>query len=376
MTCSWTKNQVTEKVSMTSYGFKVTNICEGGTGRLLRTNNQCPAKSPVLQCEIDLGFSFGPDFSFAAASASYTVVALGADPEGLDDSDVLQHPDDTQPMTSWDMAATDHAGYFSFGTPATIIDGGGKRNCYSGTCALDTEAIKMGGSTAISFTKGPTAPSTVLRFGFCQSFYLEQFRIKDIAAKIWLPAPPTCSDGVQNQGEAGVDCGGPCSWCAHNYKLVITKDHGSGHTCATEMEIKNAAGNIIPATYVSSDSCFGPKIPPSTIYRCTCPTAEHAGDTSSQCAGGGNAQNFFNGVNTDTSSQWWCSEYTPGAFAGASIIFTLEESPAAYSLKRPRAGADSSPKDWTLQHQQADGTWLVISTVTGAAASRSQDVTI
>ena len=25
---------------------------------------------------------------------------------------------------------------------------------------------------------------------------------------------PTCSDGIQNQGEAGVDCGGPCSACA------------------------------------------------------------------------------------------------------------------------------------------------------------------
>src|SRR5436853_6975316 len=24
---------------------------------------------------------------------------------------------------------------------------------------------------------------------------------------------PTCSDGIQNQGETGVDCGGPCSAC-------------------------------------------------------------------------------------------------------------------------------------------------------------------
>ena len=24
---------------------------------------------------------------------------------------------------------------------------------------------------------------------------------------------PTCSDGIQNQGETGIDCGGPCSAC-------------------------------------------------------------------------------------------------------------------------------------------------------------------
>jgi hypothetical protein len=176
---------------MTSYGFKVNNICEGGTN--------CPTLSPVLQCEIDLGFSF------IGASASYTVVAL-------DDSDKLQHPDNTQAMTSWDMAATGHDGYFSFGTPATIIDGGGAPAGLPSHLP-HSASIKAGGSTPITFAKGPTAPSTVLRFGFCQSYYEEQFRIKDIAAKIWLPTPGTCSDGVQNQLETNVDCGGPCSAC-------------------------------------------------------------------------------------------------------------------------------------------------------------------
>ena len=27
-------------------------------------------------------------------------------------------------------------------------------------------------------------------------------------------ACPTCSDGIRNQGEASIDCGGPCSACA------------------------------------------------------------------------------------------------------------------------------------------------------------------
>ncbi len=35
------------------------------------------------------------------------------------------------------------------------------------------------------------------------------------------PACPTCSDGIQNQGETGIDCGGPCAACP-------TPDAGSG----------------------------------------------------------------------------------------------------------------------------------------------------
>jgi hypothetical protein len=37
-----------------------------------------------------------------------------------------------------------------------------------------------------------------------------------IAGGIYLlikPELPSCSDGIQNQGEVGIDCGGPCSFC-------------------------------------------------------------------------------------------------------------------------------------------------------------------
>lgn len=30
---------------------------------------------------------------------------------------------------------------------------------------------------------------------------------------IACPPPPTCTDGIQNQGETGIDCGGPCAAC-------------------------------------------------------------------------------------------------------------------------------------------------------------------
>ena len=42
------------------------------------------------------------------------------------------------------------------------------------------------------------------------------------------PACPSCSDGVQNQKETGVDCGGECEYecgrylAAHNFLVIIT----------------------------------------------------------------------------------------------------------------------------------------------------------
>jgi hypothetical protein len=30
-----------------------------------------------------------------------------------------------------------------------------------------------------------------------------------------IPTPATCSDGIQNQGEVGIDCGGPCPVCTN-----------------------------------------------------------------------------------------------------------------------------------------------------------------
>jgi|GEM_PF-2937145 len=35
-------------------------------------------------------------------------------------------------------------------------------------------------------------------------------------------ACPSCSDGIQNQGETGIDCGGPCSACGTNLCAGIT----------------------------------------------------------------------------------------------------------------------------------------------------------
>ncbi|MFO0755921.1 MAG: DNRLRE domain-containing protein [Byssovorax sp.] len=55
------------------------------------------------------------------------------------------------------------------------------------------------------------------------------------------PTAPCCSDGVQNQGETGVDCGGPCPACATSMLLAA---QGTGGTPGDLFLIDLSAGTI------------------------------------------------------------------------------------------------------------------------------------
>lgn len=68
---------------------------------------------------------------------------------------------------------------------------------------------------------------------------------------------PSCSDGVQNQGEAGVDCGGPCPYLCtdqeHAPTVLFTKalPNGAGRTdvvAQVENINANAAAKQVPYT--------------------------------------------------------------------------------------------------------------------------------
>ena len=86
----------------------------------------------------------------------------------------------------------------------------------------------------------------------------------------YVYVPPTCSDGVQNQGETGVDCGGPCAPC----NLCL------GVICAA-IDACHAAGACNPATGV----CSNPPAPNGTA--CDDGDACTQGDACKQgaCAG-------------------------------------------------------------------------------------------
>jgi len=79
-----------------------------------------------------------------------------------------------------------------------------------------------GGNTiSLTFTVPQYAPisSTRMRVSmklagypnFCGTFPLGE--VEDYSVGISGAPVPTCADGVQNQGETGIDCGGPCSAC-------------------------------------------------------------------------------------------------------------------------------------------------------------------
>lgn len=54
----------------------------------------------------------------------------------------------------------------------------------------------------------------------------------------------SCSDGIQNQGEAGVDCGGPCPPC----KVTTTVKSAATTTTVTETTLATATTTITPIT--------------------------------------------------------------------------------------------------------------------------------
>jgi len=71
----------------------------------------------------------------------------------------------------------------------------------------------------------------------------------------------------------------------------------------------------------------------------------------------------------DTGSDWWCS--VGGSFpsgGGATYEFTVARRPNTYSIRAPRTGA-FTPHTWTLEEQQADGSWFTVDTVAGAPSA-------
>jgi hypothetical protein len=52
--------------------------------------------------------------------------------------------------------------------------------------------------------------------------------VEDYTIIIGDPPTPTCSDGIQNQGETGVDCGGPCPACPPTETILLASYFESG----------------------------------------------------------------------------------------------------------------------------------------------------
>jgi hypothetical protein len=78
------------------------------------------------------------------------------------------------------------------------------------TCSVGSGVECDGAGNCVQCLTGAQCPSSVCSVGVCQT--------------------ATCSDGVQNEGETGIDCGGPCPICP----TVLAVAAGSGATYGGE----------------------------------------------------------------------------------------------------------------------------------------------
>lgn len=78
------------------------------------------------------------------------------------------------------------------------------------------------------------------------------------------PIVATCSDGVQNQGETGVDCGGPCTACV---SVPV-----SGQICAMVDGVQFASSSAIGSLNGTTLSIIGSKLNGENITIMLTPT--------------------------------------------------------------------------------------------------------
>jgi len=77
------------------------------------------------------------------------------------------------------------------------------------------------GAVPINFTVPTNSPAVSTRMRVSMSYgtfppicgEFNEGEVEDYTVSISGAPSPTCSDGIQNQGESGIDCGGPCSAC-------------------------------------------------------------------------------------------------------------------------------------------------------------------
>jgi len=92
--------------------------------------------------------------------------------------------------------------------------------------------------------------------------------------------PPTCNDGIQNQGEAGVDCGGPCSPCA-SCNDGIQNQGETGVDCGGPCSPCTSCNDGIQNQGEAGVDCGGPCAPCATCND----GIQNQGETGVDCGG-------------------------------------------------------------------------------------------
>lgn len=102
-------------------------------------------------------------------------------------------------------------------------------------------------------------------------------------------AEPTCSDGIMNQGEKGVDCGGPCNpceTCDDGIKNQGEEDVDCGGPCSTCRKESKKCNDYNPCTndYETPDGCRNtPIFPCCGNFLCEDGAGEDDPDSENYC---------------------------------------------------------------------------------------------
>jgi hypothetical protein len=115
---------------------------------------------------------------------------------------------------------------------------------------------------------------------------------------------PTCFDGIQNQGETGIDCGGPCpaccspatclslgkscgSWSNNCGGTVTCPSCSSGYTCSNGQCVYSCVLSCSGKCGGASDGCggycYGSCSPPQVCYNQACVVAQTCSSVGGSC---------------------------------------------------------------------------------------------
>ena len=141
--------------------------------------------------------------------------------------------------------------------------------------------------------------------------------------------PATCSDGVQNQGETGVDCGGPCSPCSSSCSdnEVVVTINLDNYPEETSWTITNSNGST-----VASGGTYGSEPDGSTVTITECLadgcynfTINDAYGDGICCSYGSGSYNVSSGGNTLASGGAFTSTETTNFCLGGGPTATCSD---------------------------------------------------
>lgn len=160
---------------------------------------------------------------------------------------------------------------------------------YSGTCGSLTQ-IDCVDDIATQGTESATIATAI-----GQTYYIQVVRTNSDGATntmngticVYNAPTPTCNDGIQNQGESGIDCGGPCPACP-----VLCSDLGFENMSSSADGVLVTGWDLL----IGRNNVAGPytiEQPLSTsTYDCSANFTSH--NTSTLCAGTGGIKVFHN----------------------------------------------------------------------------------